>query len=96
MCLDKMFEYINLDNIHKYIFFGFVLLLLILYLPPLIRHYLINNKECSILKGTCPTGKYCNLDGKCVEGNENDTCFLGLAQCKRPFNCLPDFKCHKF
>ena len=91
-----MFNIQKLDNIHRYVFFGFLLLLAILYIPPLVKHYTLKSKKCSILKGECPNGAYCSVDGECVEGNEGQSCFLGLAQCKRPFNCLPDFKCHKF
>ena len=86
----------KLDNIHRIIFIVLLFILGIIYLPPLIKHYLLEKKECSILKGQCPNGTYCGINGKCVEGNENDSCTLGLAQCKRPFNCLPDFKCHKY
>lgn len=85
----------TLDNIHRYIFFGLVILLTIIYLPHLLKHYTSKTKKCSVLKGECPNNMYCGMNGECVEGNENDSCFLGLAQCKRPYNCLPDFKCHR-
>jgi hypothetical protein len=86
----------NYIELYKNFLIGFSIFLIILYAAHLVRHYTVKNKECTILKGQCPENKYCGINGTCVEGNENESCFLGLAQCKRPFNCYPDFKCHKF
>jgi hypothetical protein len=85
----------DIDSLHKYFFIVFMFILAIVYLPPLFQHY-TQPKECTIMKGQCKNNQYCGINGKCVEGKEGDSCFLGLAQCQRPFNCMPDFKCHRF
>jgi hypothetical protein len=86
----------NIDIFHKSVFVIFITILIVLYGFYIIKHILNQNKRCIIFKGQCPNGKYCGIDGNCVVGDLGDSCFLGLAQCKRPYNCYPNFKCNKF
>ena len=91
--------YERVDRVHRWLFIGFVVgfvvLVVVLYGWHLVRHY-TSERDCTIFKGECPNGHYCGVNGKCQLGKENDSCFLGLAQCQNPYNCYPDFKCHRF
>ncbi len=78
------------------IFFIFFIIILLLYGFFILKHFYNYNRKCTIFTGQCGNNTYCSINGKCVEGNEGDSCFLGLAQCKRPFNCYPNFKCTRF
>lgn len=83
------------DNTHRVLFVVFMLVMILLYGWFMYKHF-SNERDCTVFKGQCGQGQYCGVSGKCQDGKEGDSCFLGLAQCQRPFNCYPDFKCHKF
>ena len=87
---------IQFAHFHDFCFIVSIVTLLILYAYKTIKHYLISDRECTMGFGNCIAGKYCGPDGKCVNGTEGDSCYLGLAQCNKSLNCLPDFKCHRW